>query len=416
MNILFVDCNDQSMRVWQHRFANFDMEYATVTTLEQAQVATERSRFALAVVFWQESDTTRLAALADTLKRLKLKCGMTICVLDSDCPALERQAYLSGFDDCIGSNISDEALQTKVGRAIKLEKLEHRLAQAQKLESIGELAAGIAHEINTPIQYVGDNTRFFQTACDDITEVLGLCQALVQNDVSDQQLRQAATELRQSMLAADIGYLLLEIPSAIRQTLEGVDRVANIVRAMKEFAHPGGTEMTLTDLANCISNTIMVARNEWKYVAEVTTEFDPLLPSVPCLPGEINQVLLNIIVNAAHAIGESLGDSPEAKGKISISTRLVNPNAEIRISDSGCGIDPRVVSRIFDPFFTTKVAGKGTGQGLAIAHTVVVEKHGGTISVESEKGQGTTFIIRLPLEMQRTVENHETAWALPTVC
>jgi signal transduction histidine kinase len=218
------------------------------------------------------------------------------------------------------------------------------------------------------------------------------------------------------MLAADIGYLLLEIPSAIRQTLEGVDRVANIVRAMKEFAHPGGTEMTLTDLANCISNTIMVARNEWKYVAEVTTEFDPLLPSVPCLPGEINQVLLNIIVNAAHAIGESLGDSPEAKGKISISTRLVNPNAEIRISDSGCGIDPRVVSRIFDPFFTTKVAGKGTGQGLAIAHTVVVEKHGGTISVESEKGQGTTFIIRLPLEMQRTVENHETAWALPTVC
>ena len=199
----------------------------------------------------------------------------------------------------------------------------------------------------------------------------------------------------------DVDYLLDEIPSAIDQTLEGVERVTNIVRAMKEFAHPGVTELVLADLTKSIENTVMVARNEWKYVADLETVFDPKLPPVPCLPGELNQVLLNMIVNAAHAIAETLDESSQEKGKITITTRLATPDAEIRITDTGAGIHQEDVERIFTPFFTTKPAGKGTGQGLAIARTVIEEKHGGTIHVESTVGEYTTFVIRIPLESAR---------------
>lgn len=211
-------------------------------------------------------------------------------------------------------------------------------------------------------------------------------------------MSKATQSLRTSMDDADVEYLIEEIPSAITQTLEGVDRVSKIVRAMKDFAHPGVSEMTLTDLSHSINNTVMVARNEWKYAADLVTDFDPNLPPVPCLPGEMNQVLLNMIVNASHAISDALGDSPQTKGTITISTRISSPYAEIRVSDTGSGISPENVERIFNPFFTTKAAGKGTGQGLAIAQSVIVEKHGGTIKVESELGKGTTFVIRIPLE------------------
>ena len=193
----------------------------------------------------------------------------------------------------------------------------------------------------------------------------------------------------------DLDYLTEEIPKAIQQSLDGVDRVAKIVRAMKEFSHPGTNEKTATDINKAIENTITVSRNEWKYVADVITVFDASLPLIPCLPGEFNQVILNIIVNAAHAIADVVVNGN--KGIITVSTQRNGNWAEIRIQDTGTGIPEAVRPKIFDPFFTTKPIGKGTGQGLAIAHDIVVRKHGGTIDIETATGKGTTFVIRIPM-------------------
>jgi len=187
----------------------------------------------------------------------------------------------------------------------------------------------------------------------------------------------------------DIEYLIEEIPQAIHQSLDGVDRVANIVRAMKEFAHPGVEEKTFIDVNKAIENTIIVARNEWKYVAEMITDFDSSLPLVPCLPGDFNQVILNMIVNASHAIADVNGSGN--KGVIKICTSYSDDCAEIRISDTGTGIPDAAISKIFDPFFTTKEVGKGTGQGLAISYDVIIKKHGGTITFDTKIGKDKTF-------------------------
>ena len=275
--------------------------------------------------------------------------------------------------------------------------LEHQLAQAQKLESIGQLAAGIAHEINTPTQFVGDNTRFLQTAFSDLHELLGHYEALFAAAKGGAIDAALLTGIEAAREAADLEYLCDEIPQAITQSLEGIARVTNIVRAMKDFSHPGGREKQTVDLNKAIESTATVARNEWKYVADLVTDLDPDLPAVSCWVADFNQVILNMIVNAAHAIRDVVGEDTEGKGCITIATRRIGEFAEIRISDSGTGIPAKIRSKIFDPFFTTKDVGKGTGQGLAIAHSVVVEKHGGQIDLESTVGEGTTFIIRLPL-------------------
>jgi PAS domain S-box-containing protein len=277
--------------------------------------------------------------------------------------------------------------------------LESQLGQAQKLEAIGQLAAGIAHEINTPTQYVGDNTHFLQDAFADLAVVLSHYEQLLVAASNGPIPPDLLAQARDVADKADLDYLMTEIPAAIAQTLEGVDRVSKIVRAMKNFSHPGTKEKTATNLNEAIESTITVSRNEWKYVAEMETDLDPDLPLVPCLPAEINQVILNMITNAAHAIGTMVGDSG-GKGTIRISTHQGGDSAEIRIADTGCGIRPDAQPKIFDPFFTTKEVGKGTGQGLAISHTVVVEKHGGSIRFETAPGGGTTFFIHLPLNAQ----------------
>ncbi len=269
-------------------------------------------------------------------------------------------------------------------------QLEMELAQAHKLESIGQLAAGIAHEINTPTQFIGDNLRFLEAELPALMEAVSrLREAIDRGDVRiDDDLRRAFLEL-------DIEFLADEVPGAISQALDGVERVTRIVRAMKEFSHPS-RGMAPVDLNHAIESTVTVARNEWKYVADLELDLDPDLPAVQCIGGDINQVILNMVVNAAHAIGDVVGDSGE-KGRIRIATRRDGDHVEIRISDTGCGIPEEIRDRIFDPFFTTKEVGRGTGQGLAIAHNVVVKKHGGTIDCQSTVGRGTTFIIRLPL-------------------
>jgi len=259
------------------------------------------------------------------------------------------------------------------------------------------LAAGIAHEINTPTQYVGDNTRFLQDSVRDLIEVVDRYIELLDPDQGPRTWDERAVEIKAALEELDIEFLKEEIPKAIEQSLEGVERVAQIVRSMKEFSHPGGDEKQTVDLNKAIESTITVARNEWKYVAEMVTEFDPALPLVPCLLGDFNQVILNMIINAAHAITDVVGKDSGEKGTITVSTRVDGAWVEIRLSDTGTGIPEKIRSRIFDPFFTTKDVGKGTGQGLAIAHTTVVKKHGGELSVESEVGHGATFVIRLPM-------------------
>jgi signal transduction histidine kinase len=214
---------------------------------------------------------------------------------------------------------------------------------------------------------------------------------------------QLLSEANELVKNANLEYLMTQIPRAIEQSIEGVERISSIVQAMKEFSHPGAAEKTFADLNHCIRSTVTVSRNEWKYVADLDTDLDGALPPVCCLPGELNQVFLNLIVNAAQAIGDvsdtrSAGEGAEHKGKIVVSTRRDGDWVEVRITDTGSGIPEKIREHIFDPFFTTKDVGRGTGQGLAIARNVVVDKHGGTITFETKTGAGTTFIIRLPIQ------------------
>ena len=278
-------------------------------------------------------------------------------------------------------------------------KLESQLNHSQKMESIGQLAAGIAHEINTPTQYVSDNTRFVRDSFGDLQTVLDKFTALLTSAQTGAITDEIISDLQKEMATADIEYLLEEIPNALQQSLEGVTRIAKIVQSMKDFAHPGVSEKKLADINKAIESTLTVARNEWKYVADLETNYDESLPKVPCYLGEFNQVILNMIINATHAIGDVVGDGANGKGKITITTaKVADEWVEIRISDTGTGIPPHVRAKIFDPFFTTKEVGKGTGQGLAISHGVIVDKHKGKLFFETEMGKGTTFIIRLPLD------------------
>jgi len=275
--------------------------------------------------------------------------------------------------------------------------LERQLSQSQKLESIGQLAAGIAHEINTPTQYVGDNTRFLDEAFGSLEKIHLLYDQLLDRLRADSPTGGLVESIEATLNEIDLDYIRKDIPNAIKQSLEGIDRISSIVRSMKEFSHPGTDEKTGVDINKAIENTITVARNEWKYVADVMTDFDSSLPPVHCLPSEFNQVILNMIINSAHAIAEKFGERSGRKGTINIGTRMAGDFVKIRISDNGNGIGEDIRSKIFDPFFTTKDVGKGTGQGLAISHSVIVKKHGGTINFESKPGEGTTFIITLPI-------------------
>ncbi|MES1183287.1 MAG: ATP-binding protein [Myxococcales bacterium] len=297
-------------------------------------------------------------------------------------------------------NKTAELVEQKARLAKALDELrltQGKLLQAQKLQAVGQLAAGIAHEVNTPAQYVTDNVSFLQRAFDKLLRLIE-AQANVVEAVRAGDVTPSALEpVDAARAAAKLDYLSRQVPRAIEQSLAGLGQVSSIVKAMKEFSHPSGTEKQPFDIHDVIESTSIVAKSEWKYVAELELDFDWNLPPVLLLRNEFSQVLLNLIVNAAHAIAASLPVGSSDKGKIVISTKALGPQVEIRIKDSGTGIPAAVRPRIFEPFFTTKEVGKGTGQGLAIAYSVVVDKHGGSISFETEEGQGTTFIIALPL-------------------
>jgi PAS domain S-box-containing protein len=270
-------------------------------------------------------------------------------------------------------------------------RLEVELHQAQKLEAVGRLAAGIAHEINTPIQFIGDNARFLEEAFAATSAMLERLSRAVEDVPAPEAIRASLENAREEL---DLSFVLEQVPKSIARTLDGVQRVATIVRAMKEFAHPDQKEMVATDLNRALHATLEVARNEYKYVADVETDFAPL-PLVTCHAGDVNQLFLNLIVNAAHAIADVVKGTT-ARGVIRVRTRCEGEVVEVAIADTGSGIPERIRDKIFEPFFTTKEVGRGTGQGLAIARNVV-DKHRGSIRFETSDGKGSTFSVRLPV-------------------
>jgi signal transduction histidine kinase len=308
----------------------------------------------------------------------------------------------AGADDYITKPFHQQELYARLQAGVRITELQRKLAgkvndlevalmrlrrvqQTQKLEALGQLASGVAHEINTPIQYIGNNLRFLQESWLDVRR------ALPEPTSHD-----------------DLDFLVEEIPRAIEQSLEGVQRVSKIVRAMRDFSHPAAENKVPTDINHAIRTTITIATSEWKDVADVDLNLDPDLPLVSCLPGELQQVLLNILVNAAQSIAETV-QGTNGKGRISVETRAMDGMVEIRVNDTGAGIADEHQRKVFDLFFTTKDVGQGTGQGLAIAHSVVVQQHNGRIWFESAVGKGTTFFIQLPMDGEGVVvsEKHE---------
>ncbi|MEQ1569214.1 MAG: ATP-binding protein [Myxococcota bacterium] len=313
--------------------------------------------------------------------------------LDFEC----RMVTATGATVDVRSRVSlNSATRTLLGLSFDVtrqNKLELELRQAQKLESVGRLAAGVAHEINTPIQFVSDSVHFVRDAAADLGSLFARYRALVGSlDPSDPR----RGELEQAERDADVDYVMEQLPGALDRSLEGLQRVATIVRSMKEFAHPDRTEMAPVDINRGIQSTLTIARNEYKYLADLDVSLADL-PLVTCHAGDVNQVILNLVVNAAHAIEDVVGTSGE-RGLITVRTRREGGFVVIEVADTGAGIPDAYRERIFDPFFTTKPVGKGTGQGLAIARAVIADKHGGTIDFRSQMGRGTTFTLRLPIE------------------
>lgn len=268
---------------------------------------------------------------------------------------------------------------------------ELELRQAQKLESVGRLAAGVAHEINTPVQFVSDNITFLS---ESIVALLNVISAYRKAVPLDEQLAAIEEE-------ADLTFVVENLPDALDSVREGLQRITTIVRSMRDFAHPEQKALSPVDVNRAINTVLTICASEYRLVADVVTELG-VIPMVMGHRGELSQVMLNLIVNAAHAIDEIVKKGGP-RGRITVHTERVGEEVLVRISDTGVGIADDIREHIFDPFFTTKEVGKGTGQGLAIARSVI-ERHGGTIGFTTETGEGTTFEIRLPITQTESSE------------
>jgi PAS domain S-box-containing protein len=275
-------------------------------------------------------------------------------------------------------------------------ELEVQLRQSQKLESIGQLSSGIAHEINTPTQYVSDNIAFLGVAFVSCLNIIRMTQTITNKDIS-QITQQEIDDIRTIFQDNDMDFVLTEIPLAIEQSSEGLQRVKKIISAMKSFSHTDQGQMSLVDIKEAIESTITVSRSEWRFVAKLVTNYSDTLPKLNCLRDEFNQVILNFIVNAAHAIEEKNRKKSNTMGCINISVYQQDSNIKIMINDDGIGMSSELKERIFDPFFTTKELGRGTGQGLSMVYFIIVEQHKGSIEVTSQPNVGTTFSILIPI-------------------
>lgn len=337
-----------------------------------------------------------------------LKCFNTYC--DNICKLNNKQIIINTSN---GNrkilNVRSNKLETnsnEIGGVVftfkdktELINIETQLTLSQKLESIGQLAAGVAHEINTPLQYVGDNVKFLDTAFYSLNEYITKINNLLIN-INDKKIKD---EIDETQKVLDLKYLLEEIPEAIEQTHIGIQRVSQIITSMRDFAHPPVKSKSLHNINHSIEVTTNICRNRWKYIADLKMDLDPYLPNIFCCIDEINQVILNMLLNSIDAIEEKIEKLHVDKGVITITTKKIGYEIEISISDTGIGIKKENLRKIFDPFFTTKQVGKGTGQGLSICYNIIVNKHHGKIFVDSEYGVGTTFTIRLPINTEGNI-------------
>lgn len=278
----------------------------------------------------------------------------------------------------------------------KQKSMQTQLDQALRMESVGQLAAGVAHEINTPMQYIGDNVRYVAKSMKKLENVFERLPELLDAEVTTERIEEIREEVLGSIKLSKIKSTLVQIPDALNDSIEGVASVSKIVAAMKEFTHPGSDQKSEVCINHVLESTITVAKNEWKYVSEIETSFEKEICKIEALPSELNQAFLNIIVNASHAISDRVSAGDIAKGMIKISTSAAADHVLVTIEDNGGGIPAAVRDKVFEPFFTTKEVGKGTGQGLSVAFTVIKKKHGGNVSFTVEEGVGTTFMVKLP--------------------
>jgi signal transduction histidine kinase len=279
----------------------------------------------------------------------------------------------------------------------QVEERTAQLLQAQRLESMGQLAAGIAHEVNSPMQFIGNNAEFLFQALEELAALRRQYHQLYEQARAGAVDAALLGRVEEALAQSDPEYLDAETARAVAKIQEGVKRVVEIVQGMRELAHPGGREQVAADLNHLLQSAAKVCRNEWKYVAELELDLDPQLPALKCFPGELSQCVVNLLVNAAHAIADVVKGTQD-KGRIVLSSRAAGGQAEIRVSDTGTGIPTEVQPRIFEFLFTTKEFGKGTGQGLSLVQRVVRDHHRGEVSFETAMGKGTTFLLRLPLE------------------
>jgi two-component system, NtrC family, sensor kinase len=295
------------------------------------------------------------------------------------------------------TNDQNRGLFYAVARDITRQReMQRELAQAQKLEAVGELASGVAHEINTPMQFIGDNVRFVSDSFADLVKVIDGTKAALGDTSLPAPVLEAIKRLNSQF---DLDYLVDEIPHALTETLDGVRRVAELVKALKEFAHPDTSVMEAADINETISRALVLSRGVVKHLARVEVQLDPTLPLIPCQVGLLGQVFLNLIVNAAHAIEDKATKTGNTQlGLITVTSGVVDGKIVVKIGDSGCGIPHAIRERIFEPFFTTKEVGRGSGQGLPLVRSVIVERHGGDLTFDSEVGVGTTFCVTLPVE------------------
>ncbi len=317
--------------------------------------------------------------------------------------SIDVHSVFTGYEDQTNGTIAFTVLMTDITQQIKNDSekkhLEAQLLQAQKMESIGTLAAGVAHEINTPIQFIGDNTLFIKDSIYNLFLLLKEYENTLKSIETENptlNLKSFVEHIQEVIEDIDIDFLKDEMPTALTQSMEGVTRVTNIVKAMKDFSHQGSEDMALESINKAIESTIVISKNEWKYCANLTTDLADTLPLTKCHIGEIKQVILNLIVNASHAIQDHYEGSRE-QGLISIVTTSDDKNITIKVSDDGAGIPENIQGKVFDHFFTTKEVGVGTGQGLSMAYQTITIKHKGNITLESTPGEGTTFTLTIPL-------------------
>ncbi len=387
---------------------NLDMEIVDCNRIflgTLGRTSDEVAGHSLTEFFSNDTDTSAFAKSSAKIERGAIVRDIPVTLHTGDGDVMECAYSASPHVDANGMVVGMIAMLADVTERNRAQRerdeLHAQLQLTQKLESIGELSAGIAHEINTPAQYVSDNLSFLQESFADVDGVFAAIDPLLTAISESGDLATSSEAMRKAIDEADLEYLREEIPGALDQGKAGIGKIREIVLALKDFSHPGSGTPEPSDINRLVESTVTVARNEYKYVADVTLDLDADLGPVSCMPSALGQVVLNIVVNAAHAIAEQ--PDRDGRGEIIVKTQSIDEDhVEISITDNGPGVPEKIKSKIFDPFFTTKEVGRGTGQGLAISRRVVTEQHAGRLLLESELGKGATFRIVLPRKSARS--------------